>query len=89
MKESPPDFDLYSGDDASTFTYVCLGGVGVVAVASHLAGDRMKEMIAALLKDERARKQVAANGFQTIRRRHTCAHRAEQLMEIHAELASA
>jgi 4-hydroxy-tetrahydrodipicolinate synthase len=45
VKESPPDFDLYSGDDASTFSYVCLGGVGVVAVASHLAGERMKEMI--------------------------------------------
>jgi 4-hydroxy-tetrahydrodipicolinate synthase len=45
VKESPPDFDLYSGDDPSTFSYVCLGGVGVVAVASHLVGERMKEMI--------------------------------------------
>ena len=45
LKEGPPDFDLYSGDDASTFTYVCLGGVGVVAVSSHLAGERMKDMI--------------------------------------------
>jgi 4-hydroxy-tetrahydrodipicolinate synthase len=45
VKESPPGFDLYSGDDASTFAYVCLGGVGVVAVSSHLAGERMKEMI--------------------------------------------
>ena len=45
VKESPPDFDLYSGDDASTFPYACLGGAGVVAVSSHLAGERMKEMI--------------------------------------------
>jgi 4-hydroxy-tetrahydrodipicolinate synthase len=45
VKESPPDFDLYSGDDASTFSYVCLGGAGVVAVSSHLAGERMREMI--------------------------------------------
>jgi 4-hydroxy-tetrahydrodipicolinate synthase len=45
VRESPPDFEVYSGDDASTFSYVCLGGVGVVAVASHLAGERMREMI--------------------------------------------
>jgi 4-hydroxy-tetrahydrodipicolinate synthase len=45
LKEAPAGFDLYSGDDASTFTYVCLGGFGVVAVSSHVAGERMKEMI--------------------------------------------
>jgi 4-hydroxy-tetrahydrodipicolinate synthase len=45
ITESPPDFEVYSGDDAATFSYVCLGAVGVVAVASHLAGDRMKDMI--------------------------------------------
>ncbi|HEX9234807.1 MAG TPA: 4-hydroxy-tetrahydrodipicolinate synthase, partial [Actinomycetota bacterium] len=45
IKESPPDFDVYSGDDWATFLFVCLGGAGVVSVASHLAGERMKEMI--------------------------------------------
>jgi 4-hydroxy-tetrahydrodipicolinate synthase len=45
VAETPADFDLYSGDDASTFTYCCLGGAGVVAVASHLVGERMRYMI--------------------------------------------
>jgi spore maturation protein CgeB len=35
-----------------------------------------------LLQDDRARQQMAASGLQTIRARHTCAHRAEQLTDI-------
>jgi spore maturation protein CgeB len=39
-----------------------------------------------LLRDDRARQQLAANGLETIRSRHTCAHRAQQLVEICHEL---
>jgi len=39
-----------------------------------------------LLRDDRARQQLAANGLETIRARHTCAHRAQQLVEICHEL---
>lgn len=39
-----------------------------------------------LLRDDAARQQLAANGLQTIRARHTCAHRAQQLQEICHEL---
>ena len=39
-----------------------------------------------LLRDDRARQQLAASGLETIRARHTCAHRAEQLLEICSEL---
>ncbi|HZR65883.1 MAG TPA: glycosyltransferase [Terriglobales bacterium] len=39
-----------------------------------------------LLSDSRAREQMAVSGLQTIRKRHTCAHRAEQLVEICREL---
>ncbi|HKW19125.1 MAG TPA: glycosyltransferase [Terriglobales bacterium] len=39
-----------------------------------------------LLSDDYARAQLAANGVETIRTRHTCAHRAEQLAEICREL---
>jgi len=42
-----------------------------------------------LLHDEGARHQLAANGLQSIRARHTCAHRAQQLLEICHELESA
>jgi 4-hydroxy-tetrahydrodipicolinate synthase len=45
IKESPPDFDLYSGDDWATFPLVCMGAAGIVSVASHLVGDRIREMI--------------------------------------------
>jgi len=39
-----------------------------------------------LLRDDQARQQLGANGLETIRRRHTCAHRAEQLVGIFDEL---
>ncbi len=39
-----------------------------------------------LLHGDGAREQLAANGRQTILARHTCAHRAEQLVEICREL---
>jgi 4-hydroxy-tetrahydrodipicolinate synthase len=45
VARAPSDFEVYSGDDMSTFALVCLGGVGVIAVTSHLAGERMAQMI--------------------------------------------
>lgn len=39
-----------------------------------------------LIADEAARRQLGEAGLQTIHRRHTCAHRATQLMEICEEL---
>ena len=39
-----------------------------------------------LLRDDLARQQLAANGLETVRARHTCAHRAQQLLEICQEL---
>jgi len=39
-----------------------------------------------LLRDERARRELAANGLETIRARHTCAHRVDQLLEICREV---
>lgn len=43
----PPDFLIYSGDDALTLPILAVGGVGVVSVASHLVGREIKSMIAA------------------------------------------
>jgi spore maturation protein CgeB len=39
-----------------------------------------------LLRDEMARRQLAANGLETIAKRHTCAHRASELLQICEEL---
>lgn len=44
VREAPPDFEVYSGDDWATFGYMCLGAVGVVSVASHLVGERIRQM---------------------------------------------
>ncbi|MGB8699009.1 MAG: 4-hydroxy-tetrahydrodipicolinate synthase [Thermosynechococcaceae cyanobacterium] len=44
---TPPDFDLYSGDDSLTLPMLAVGTTGVVSVASHLVGDRLKQMISA------------------------------------------
>jgi spore maturation protein CgeB len=50
------------------------------------SGSKMKSAIQWLLRDDAARRQIAANGRETILRRHTCAHRAAQLVEICGEL---
>lgn len=50
-------------------------------------GDAMKAEIRYYLRDEKARKQLAANGRETVLARHTCGHRAEQLAGILEEIA--
>ena len=45
IREAPDGFEVYTGDDWATFGYVGLGAVGVVSVASHLVGDRIRQMI--------------------------------------------
>jgi spore maturation protein CgeB len=49
-------------------------------------GRAMEAEICRLLKDDSARKQISASGLETIRQRHTCMHRAEQLTEICEEV---
>lgn len=39
------DFLLYSGNDGDTFPLMCLGGYGVISVASHLVGRQIKQLI--------------------------------------------
>jgi 4-hydroxy-tetrahydrodipicolinate synthase len=48
IAESPDGFEVCSGDDWATYGFCCLGGVGVISVASHLAGERMNQMIGAI-----------------------------------------
>ncbi|HUI84826.1 MAG TPA: glycosyltransferase [Candidatus Binatia bacterium] len=50
------------------------------------SGAEMTAVIRRLLRDEAARRQLAANGRQTIVQHHTCAHRALQLLDICEEL---
>jgi 4-hydroxy-tetrahydrodipicolinate synthase len=47
-RATPPDFKIYSGDDPMNLPLYCLGGVGAISVASHVAGKELSEMFAAL-----------------------------------------
>jgi 4-hydroxy-tetrahydrodipicolinate synthase len=42
-------FAIYSGDDALTLPMLAVGAIGVVSVASHLVGRKIREMIEAFL----------------------------------------
>jgi 4-hydroxy-tetrahydrodipicolinate synthase len=42
---TPSRFTIYSGDDSLTLPMLAIGAVGVVSVASHIAGDLLKQMI--------------------------------------------
>jgi 4-hydroxy-tetrahydrodipicolinate synthase len=42
---APQGFEVYSGDDHLALPVASVGGVGVVSVASHLAGDDIKSML--------------------------------------------
>lgn len=46
----PKEFAIYSGDDNLTLPILSVGGYGVVSVASHLVGRRMKDMIEAYVQ---------------------------------------
>ncbi|MDR2431484.1 MAG: 4-hydroxy-tetrahydrodipicolinate synthase [Candidatus Margulisbacteria bacterium] len=51
---APEDFLVYSGDDSMTLDVLKAGGYGVVSVASHLAGRKIKKMIEACLAGDAA-----------------------------------
>jgi spore maturation protein CgeB len=46
------------------------------------SGAEMTAAIRHLLRDESARRQIGINGRETILQRHTCAHRAQDLVAI-------
>lgn len=49
---------------------------------------QMRDQIRRLASDEDARERLAENGLETIRSRHTCDHRAEQLEAIFDQVAA-
>lgn len=51
-------------------------------------GRQMQSQLQDLLRDEAARRQLGEHGLRTVRERHTCAHRAEQLASIYEEIAA-
>ena len=49
-------------------------------------GAEMRAHLRAVLSDPSLARELAAHGLQTIRARHTCAHRAAELLQIHEHL---
>ena len=47
-------YAVYSGDDALTLGYLAYGGVGLVSVAAHAAGTRIRQMMDAFLAGDHA-----------------------------------
>jgi 4-hydroxy-tetrahydrodipicolinate synthase len=45
VADAPEGFQVYSGNDADTLPWLSVGAVGVIAVASHVVGPQMAEMI--------------------------------------------
>ena len=49
-------------------------------------GDEMKAQLRAVLSDDDLRQNLIASGLETIRARHTCGHRADELLAISAQI---
>ncbi len=49
-------------------------------------GDEMKRHLRAVLENEDLRRSLISHGLETIRARHTCAHRTDELLAIFAQL---
>jgi len=45
INETPEGFSVYSGDDSMTLPMMSIGGYGVVSVAGHIIGEKIKDMI--------------------------------------------
>lgn len=52
VKMTPDNFFVYTGDDILTLPCLSVGGYGVVSVAAHIVGLRMKEMIDSFLSGD-------------------------------------
>jgi len=52
LKLCPPDFELYSGDDATAMEFMLLGGHGVISVTTNVAPRAMQDMCSAALKGD-------------------------------------
>ena len=49
-------------------------------------GTEMKQQMRAVMNDPQLVAELAGNGIETICRRHTCAHRVDELLRIHDEV---
>lgn len=57
VRITPPDFKVYSGDDALTLPILAVGGCGIISVAGHVVGNRIQAMIGAFLDGDMKKAQ--------------------------------
>ena len=53
-KATPKEFLIYSGDDNLTYPIMERGGIGIISVASHIAGNEIKQMVSLFLSGKKA-----------------------------------
>ena len=49
---APPGFNVWSGNDDETFQIMCVGGYGIVSVASNIIGNQIKAMMGMILEGD-------------------------------------
>ena len=52
LRLAPDDFRVWSGNDSDTYHIMCMGGYGIISVASHVIGLQIKQMIDATLASD-------------------------------------
>ncbi len=52
LRLTPDDFRVWSGNDSDTYHIMCMGGYGIISVASHVIGLQIKKMINATLASD-------------------------------------
>lgn len=52
LRLAPDDFRVWSGNDSDTYHIMCMGGYGIISVASHVIGLQIKKMIEATLASD-------------------------------------
>lgn len=52
IKDAPDGFRVYSGEDSATLPALAVGAYGIVSVASHIVGGKMKSLIGAFLSGD-------------------------------------
>lgn len=57
IRITPPDFKVYSGDDALTLPILAVGGSGIISVAGHVVGNQIQAMIGAFLDGDMKKAQ--------------------------------
>jgi 4-hydroxy-tetrahydrodipicolinate synthase len=55
IRDAPPGFRVWSGNDGDILTIMALGGYGVVSVAAHLVGQQIAALVQAQVAGENAR----------------------------------